>query len=392
MFKAQVEKSRILLDWQSPESSDLTGINIYRSMNSDKGFVKLNSKPLKAGSTTYTDKTAAPGVTYWYYATSVDKEGNESGMSLMTLAKVADTSPPKRPKGLSAAVAPGLANLSWEPAPEADIRGYRLYRSMDPGAETWLMLNQVPVRETTYSDVMPQTGSSHPLYYRVTAVDLEYNESKPSKPLKVVLPDVTPPSQPIWNEAVANEGEIKITWHRPGDSDLAGYNIFRRTAPAKEPLRLNSRLIDADILQYTDDEALIPGTDYEYILQAVDETGNVSVSSRPITLRTFDGTSPEPPGSFKAESIHSGEGILVTWEIPDGENLKGVILYRAKTEDGIFYPLTDFTREGSFLDEKVRDGRTYWYRLAAFDASNNRSEFSQTVKATFERKPEEPAP
>lgn len=67
----------VALSW-SPSTSQVSGYNVYRGtvVNS---YSKIN--PTLDASTTYTDKTATPGVTYYYAATSVNSSGEESTYS-----------------------------------------------------------------------------------------------------------------------------------------------------------------------------------------------------------------------------------------------------------------------------------------------------------------------
>lgn len=67
----------VSLSW-SP-TSDATGYNVYRCVQSNCSYTKMNSK-LDPG-VTFTDSTVTPGETYFYVATSVTSGGQESGYS-----------------------------------------------------------------------------------------------------------------------------------------------------------------------------------------------------------------------------------------------------------------------------------------------------------------------
>jgi hypothetical protein len=260
-------------------------------------------------------------------------------------------------------------------------------------AEMYHQINYEPHKEPTYKMDKFEEAGGDSFYFQVTSIDIYGNESDPSKPLELMMPDVTPPGIPVFAKVEIEEGVVILLWHPEKSEDLAGYNIYRQEqgSDGAGETMINTELIPADETSFKDEGPLTPGTRYIYTMEAVDTAENASLRSRPMTAATFDLTPPDVPSKVGAEVIHSGEGILISWEMPEGENLKGVILYKAKSEGGTFYPLTDFTMEGSFLDEKVREGRTYWYRLAAFDASNNRSEFSRTVSVMFEREEKEEA-
>lgn len=73
------EKDKITLTWQkNTTDEDLFGYNIYRSTDTSKGFDKLNSFAIK--DTMYQDKDVQDTL-YYYFTTSVDVTGKESGRS-----------------------------------------------------------------------------------------------------------------------------------------------------------------------------------------------------------------------------------------------------------------------------------------------------------------------
>jgi hypothetical protein len=60
----------------TPNSSNVTGYNVYRSSKSNGPYTRLNS-PLVT-STTYVNSTVVASQTYYYVATSVDSAGDET--------------------------------------------------------------------------------------------------------------------------------------------------------------------------------------------------------------------------------------------------------------------------------------------------------------------------
>lgn len=60
-------------------SNDVVGYNVYRSLNADGKYYRIN--PTLEPTTAYTDSTVASGHTYYYEATSVNSSGQESSRS-----------------------------------------------------------------------------------------------------------------------------------------------------------------------------------------------------------------------------------------------------------------------------------------------------------------------
>jgi hypothetical protein len=69
----------VLLNWTASPSQGVTGYNVYRSLTSGTGYVKINSSAV--GGLSYTDSTVSNSTTYYYVTTSVDSSGDESGYS-----------------------------------------------------------------------------------------------------------------------------------------------------------------------------------------------------------------------------------------------------------------------------------------------------------------------
>jgi hypothetical protein len=92
-------------------------------------------------------------------------------------------------------------------------------------------------------------------------------------------PDSTPPTEPTGLSAPAvGSTQVSLTWTASTDNvTVAGYNIYRDGA------KLTS--VAASPTSYTD-VALTPGTTYTYRVSAVDEAGNESDMSDPVTVTT----------------------------------------------------------------------------------------------------------
>ncbi|MBS3756200.1 MAG: hypothetical protein KGY56_10935 [Desulfobacterales bacterium] len=385
-FATDVTKDTVKLTWRKSAEKDTAGYNIYRSLDYKEGFEKINSELLPAESTAYKDTNLPIGKNWWYYATAVDKNGNESGRSYTALANVRDYIPPAPPQGISGKSEKAKAILSWQANTEEDLKGYRVYQSMQKDADYYHLIDQEADPETGRTVTLPETASASPYFFKITAVDRAGNESDFSKTVKLRLPDVTPPYPPVFKNFDAEEGAIRISWHPGADPDLAGYNLYReKRGDQQQAVQLNRQLLSPDITEFTDRQDLTPGTRYLYSLEAVDRTGNASRRSRPLTASTYDQTPPTPPGDLSAAAV-AGEGIRITWTIPGDTDIQAVVVYRAKQENGPFYPLSGISGEPVFLDAETIPGVTYYYRACAVDAAQNRSAYSQTVEALLAQK------
>lgn len=75
VLNAMGDVGKVELTWAQNDYEVLGGYNLYRSTSATGKFTRLNDAMLSA--TTYTDTDVEPGVTYYYYFTVVDTDGNE---------------------------------------------------------------------------------------------------------------------------------------------------------------------------------------------------------------------------------------------------------------------------------------------------------------------------
>ena len=76
--------NKVELIWAQNDYEILGGYNLYRSTSATDGFVQLNTTILSGNS--YTDTDVDTGVTYYYYFTVVDTDGNEVAESQSNVA------------------------------------------------------------------------------------------------------------------------------------------------------------------------------------------------------------------------------------------------------------------------------------------------------------------
>ncbi len=143
----------------------------------------------------YRDSAFDYGKTYVYSVRSslsgsgdgVALESNDSNSAVLTPL---DTFPPTAPQGVVAAVLPGaeagrpVVDLSWSISVEADLVGYRVYRSEKPGERGKLLTAEL-LLTPAYRDNSVAIGQHY--WYSVSAVDRSGNESALSDPVSVEI-------------------------------------------------------------------------------------------------------------------------------------------------------------------------------------------------------------
>jgi predicted small lipoprotein YifL len=196
LVMSQVFSDFIEVSWGPPDSNidgtrpeNVGGYAVYR--------YEGNGPPQKltlltAADLGFEDRNFEFGKAYGYFvrAVSAGREGAvESGDSRAAEIVPRDVFPPAAPAGLAVVAADGLVSLSWRPAKERDLDGYRVWRK-EAGGPAFLPIGEDLVRENTFTDRSAAKGVTY--VYAVSAVDLAGNESPKSEWAALVAKGVRP--------------------------------------------------------------------------------------------------------------------------------------------------------------------------------------------------------
>lgn len=266
-----------MLQWASTAGA-IGGYNLYRGQTSDGALgERLNATPLATAG--FVDTVLLDGRSHFYRVTAIDSQNRESPPSQAVIATVADRTPPRTPSLLSLHLSGTQIQIRWQASTEADLAGYRLYRSTSwPVNQALGALHGDNLLTTpSYVDQVLLNGQTY--YYVFTAVDQAGNESPPSIDAQMPTIDLTAPAAPSGVTAVVQQQRIQLTWQANSESDLAGYRLYRSltlpvdtTAPPihSEPLLTTP--------SYTD-QVSNEGNSYYYVIVAVDANQNSSSPS-----------------------------------------------------------------------------------------------------------------
>ncbi len=383
-LKTEVSGDTVTLRWERSPEPDAAGYNVYRGRDYRGEFHRINKKPLPREQTIYQESGLPLGISLWYYITAFDSSGNESGKSYVALANVIDDLPPAPPVGLKAISRPGEVILSWKPNKEEDLNGYVVFRSLKREAKQYLRLTDRPVYDTTYVDKLTKEASN-PFYYRIKALDNNYNESQPSQVVEVTLPDVTPPTAPIFKGVTSSDGSVTLHWYPNPERDIGGYNLYRQSDGDTNWGKLNPTPLPPEATSFTD-RGVRPNVLYRYTLEALDRAKNVSPRSQPIAGKPYDKTPPQVPQKVKVAPNPEDTSLIISWERAKDESLLGYVIFRSIRKKGKFLQISPLIKgEPRFVDKEVSPGVKYYYKLRAYDSSGNRSSFSKVCKGEIEK-------
>ena len=116
------------------------------------------------------------GTTYWFALKTRDDEGNLSPISnLVRWEWQLDTAPPGAPNGVNASRDGEDVRIRWNPSPEPDLLGYRVYRATSQSGP-YVLASGGLITATEFLDTNVPDGTST-VWYQISAQDLNGNES-----------------------------------------------------------------------------------------------------------------------------------------------------------------------------------------------------------------------
>ena len=356
--------------WNISPNLDVDHYVVLRSRRSDEGFERISTGPIAYDDPVYLDTGMIRGVSWYYKVIAVDHAGNESAPGGPAHVSPRDAEPPGPVVGLRARLDEErrAVELSWEPSPAADLRGYFVYRG--ESRDSLIRLTPAPsfAGEETYTDsgyegrgLLP--GSS--VVYAVSAVDLSYNEGS-TVSTRVEVPDNVAPDAPFSLSARLDpDGAVRLAWMVRREEPISRFVLYRTadgiTEVVARPDGNEARWIDAQARR---------GVLCEYRVTAVDAAGNESERSDPVRVVPTDIVAPEPPGEVRVRAIE--DGARISWERSPSPDLAGYLVDRLRYDGARPDRLTDGPVAGeSFTDPHASPGMRYTVR--AVDTSGNTS-------------------
>jgi flagellar hook assembly protein FlgD len=361
---ATVTGDDVELTWQPNGEPDLLGYVLVRDgtpvlTSGSAGGADL--RELAVPGTSFLDVDRPDG-TYSYQVVALDAAGNASSPSPPATALV-ETGPP-----IVTILAPedgqrveGVVTILAEIA-DHDVVEVR-FEARAEGAAEWALIEVDNVEPWTVAwDATALPFGSYEI--RALARDSSGLEG-PAHSVRVELTELTPPPSPLTLDALADGGEVTLSWAGVEALDLAGYHLERSGDGGESWLRLTLQPLDS--LEGLDSN--VADDAYRYRVLAADVNGNESEPSPEAAARVFTAV---------LEQAWTPTAELVAGPIP-GRGPEALV-YRVELEleqpDGSVVPLSPFdsSPDGGFAVPVIdlARGRSV-LRVRLVDADGHRS-------------------
>lgn len=159
----------VRLSWDAPSEGGPFRFHVYRAVAGEPMPERpLHREPLSESA--YLDSEVETGRTYAYEIRTAAGDGlppRESVSSAPVRVVAADRFAPAPPGKLVAVQEGPRVRLFWNPGPESDLAGYRVYRRSAEGE--WVRVGTDPIDRPSFLDAEVVAGGNYA--YRVTAID-----------------------------------------------------------------------------------------------------------------------------------------------------------------------------------------------------------------------------
>ncbi|NBX75308.1 MAG: fibronectin type III domain-containing protein, partial [Proteobacteria bacterium] len=370
---------QVELSWTEPSNTGgapITDYTIQYSSNSGSSWSDFTDEVSPQTSATVTG--LANGTPYVFQVAAVNAAG--AGSFAPTEVTITPRTVPSSPTEITVVPENSQASLYWL-APSSDggsaIIDYVIEYSSNSG-ESWIALNDGVSTATTAT----VTGLTNGLEYvfRVMAVNVAGSGS-PST-LSLQMATLTVPGTPTSLIAVAENGQVALSWTAPADdggSAITDYVIQFLAGESSSWATYNDGTSTSTSATVTD---LANGTAYTFRVAAVNALGQGanSTASQSVTPSTAPGI---PSGVTGAPG---NTEILVSWTAPsnDGGNALTDYIVQMSSDSGAHWTTLD---DGVSVSESLNvtgltNGTAYVFQVAAVNATGTGSFSASSLSVT----------
>lgn len=213
----------------------------------------------------------------WIHAYAVVVRANGRNSRPSNIAVVNPVAPPEAVTSAEVEGSEEGIRITWQLLDDETVTGYNVYRRSADESVFSQPVGTTPPDQAWFVDTAAAMGERW--VYAVTALGARGVESGWGNQREIFYRDVYPPPAPTALVAIPDAEGIRLLWrHQPPD-DHAGYVVIRSRGEVSQPL--NQTPVTG--LEFTDRSAE-SGGEYVYYVTAVDQTGNASEASEPVTV------------------------------------------------------------------------------------------------------------
>ena len=378
VYATDTGDNRIRLTWNNQsEATDHAGLIIGRSANYSGPFKPIVSRPISEKQSSFIDEDPIPYQTNYYIIYSMDTLGNILPSNVAIAVRL-DDEPPAQPLGLTGRVdSTGNVFLIWEPGKELDLHGYRVYKAYSKNRE-FIQISTSIVKQNYFFDKTSLNTLNEEVFYKIVALDNNFNPSEYSASIALRRPDKIAPSAAVMGTYQASASSIELHWKKSSSSDLNSQEIWRKKEDGDWK---KLATLSADLTRQVD-KLVEANTHYTYKVISIDEVGLYSESK---ALKIFSGNYAElpVPDGFRAEQLDGEMQVSLTWDssIPNTR----VIVYRSESDKPMRIHKYIAAEDKGYLDPLSTDLDRVHYSIQYLSENGVKSRRSPIISITLKK-------
>ena len=330
----------VTVSWAA--STNATSYTVYRSSTVGQLGTSIGS----TSTTTLTDATVTPGVTYYYSVTATGVGGTSAASAQNS--GFAAVSPPSPPTGVSASDGSSATSVTVSWAASTNATSYTVYRSTANGQ---LGTSIGTTSTTTLTDAAVTPGVTY--YYSVTATGVGGTSAASAQNSGFAA--VSLPSPPTGVSASDGSSATSVTVSWAASTNATSYTVYRSTANGQ----LGTSIGTTSTTTLTD-ATVTPGVTYYYSVTATGVGGTSAPSAQDSGYAAV--SLPSPPTGVSASDGSSATSVTVSWAA--STNATSYTVYRSSSV-GQLGTSIGTTSTTTLTDATVTPGVTYYYSVTA---------------------------
>ncbi len=413
----------INLTWERPDDLQISHFRVYKAevpyfSESDNleslDWTMVGDNLKYAGYTEEADQTHAHY--YYYKVTSVSIWGVETNLYSSAEIRVASTVPPQAPTMLIPFPQKASVEVRWMGVPFAS--SYKIFKTKVPRVteadieaiqvKAPEMFNKIFMPEISIQIYMPDelivpfsnenpsigymaSGTSIPSASVSEAVS-NFNTLQLLSPTAIMDSIKTSPVNTkvdVYKTIVDKYGILAVSPYGLLDSSAAKLIPWDEIYVEEIPLGSESTgefsFVDTDV-EF--------GDTYMYTVQAWNDDELASERPEPVSVSPRKGEAFPPVSGISAKIDTDTGQPEITWNAAKDPNLSieesaefiaGYIVYRSKTQNGVYYQASPFLTATGYIDDEADPAAVNWYKVKVIDTGGYTSEFSNAVSTGGQR-------
>ncbi len=373
----------ITVTWDKVAAADVAGYNLYRSLDADSNYVRLNAVILPADTGYYEDKSTTLSDRYFYRVTAIDRAGNESEKSPRSVSLFGNYLPPVPPQGVKVESRTNGIRVQWVKSDEVDVQGYYVFRADSYNGELSQVSPLIGRDTTEYLDTSAYLSSRGQYWYLAQAINYTGITSQYSLPAATAPEKQEATGAPASFFGYYDVSGARLFWARLDDNMISGYNVYRALdGDSLKWEKITTVPLGREAGEFTD-STVRKGTAYQYRIQSINTSQVAGAWSHNVRIFAFEAV-PLPPGGVRV--TREGTALKIYWDKTYQSSVAGYRVYRHGEQDAAASVTPTIVPMGvtEYRDASAKAGERYYYSVSCVDQSGAESDRSAEVSFLYD--------